>query len=122
MTPTSPTLRCALCPAVFADVEEGRRHLDEVHHDIAHDSGRDRVAQFLLPLRQRSEVAARNRRVNLTLAGTLCLAVGFYFLVLAPGTSSGLGGTVVNLQRMTLGETLSLMGAIFLAAAWRPLQ
>lgn len=29
---------------------------------------------------------------------------------------------VVNLQRLTMGETFTIVGAIFLAAAWRPRQ
>lgn len=48
--------------------------------------------------------------------GLLCLAIGLWFLVASPSEGEG----VVNLQRLTIGETSSIAGAIFLAAAMRP--
>ena len=52
----------------------------------------------------------------LTVIGILSLLIGLYFLLLAPGEGEG----VVNLQRLTIGETLSICGAVFLAAGMRP--
>lgn len=42
--------------------------------------------------------------------------VGLWFLVVQPSQ----GESIVNLQRLTIGETASIIGAIFLAAAIRP--
>ncbi len=68
--------------------------------------------------------------VVLTVIGLAFLAAGLYFLVLNPGVAvdrSGAGALaslvpdrVANLQRLAMGETFSIVGAIFLAAAWRP--
>lgn len=56
------------------------------------------------------------------LLGLGFLVAGLYFLILAPseGTSEYLGRDIANLHRLTLGQTFSIMGAIFLAAALRP--
>ncbi|MGE4366186.1 hypothetical protein [Thermomonas sp.] len=56
--------------------------------------------------------------------GGVCLAVGGYLLMDPTSAKAGpLGidiGKVVNLQLLTIGQTLAVMGAIFLAAAIRP--
>lgn len=53
--------------------------------------------------------------------GLCFLAIGLWYLVVSPGLGSALlGQDVVNLQKLTIGETSSIMGAIFLAAAARP--
>ncbi len=54
--------------------------------------------------------------------GLLFGCIGLWFLVVSPsiGTVELLGGDVVNLHRLALGETSSIVGAIFLAAAMRP--
>ena len=54
--------------------------------------------------------------------GIMFMLVGVYFLVVAPGEATGIGALpqVADLQRLTLGETCSLVGAIVLAAAVRP--
>jgi hypothetical protein len=54
--------------------------------------------------------------------GIVFLAVGFWFLLVSPGEGDAaiLGQTVVNLQRLTIGETSAIVGAIFLAAGIRP--
>jgi hypothetical protein len=61
----------------------------------------------------------------LTLVGFLFVAIGLYFLVLEPGAATGdytglVPSRVVNLQRLAMGETFTICGAVFLAAAWRP--
>jgi len=74
----------------------------------------------------------------LGLAGIGSLLVGLYFLVVAPGQPlpqnesqtqtttpassppSLLAGGVVNLQRLSLGETFTICGVILIAAEWRP--
>jgi len=55
------------------------------------------------------------------------MLAGLYFLLVAPGeTVSGLGALgqsdmrVANLHRLTLGETFTIVGAIFSGFAWRP--
>jgi hypothetical protein len=56
------------------------------------------------------------------LVGGLLLAVGFFFLVVNPseGGAELLGHQVVNLQRIYLGQTSAICGAVFLAAGMRP--
>jgi hypothetical protein len=38
-----------------------------------------------------------------------------YYLVVSPGL-----GDTVNLQRLTMGQTFTIVGAIFCGFAWRP--
>lgn len=58
------------------------------------------------------------------LIGLTCLAIGAYLLLDPTVTVPGYAGIdtekVANIHMMTLGETLSIVGAIFLAAALRP--
>lgn len=58
------------------------------------------------------------------LIGVACLAAGGYLLMDPTSAKAGpLGidiGQVVNLQLLTIGQTLAVIGAIFLAAAIRP--
>lgn len=58
----------------------------------------------------------------LTLLGLACLAIGLYYLVLEPGNpdGSGLSGGTVTIHRLYMGQTFTLAGVIFCAAAWRP--
>jgi hypothetical protein len=68
---------------------------------------------------EHSAIATVKERGNSLLCvaiGVACLVGALYFLVLNPGS----GGDIVNLQKMTLGETLGISGAVFFAAAWRP--
>ena len=53
--------------------------------------------------------------VRCLLFGLGSTGLGLYFLLIGPGD-----GGAANLQRLTLGETGMIVGAIFLAAAWRP--
>lgn len=55
--------------------------------------------------------------------GTLFLVVGLYFLF-NPSEPGAYGEVshVANIHRLTIGETLSIVGAIFLAAGLRPRQ
>ena len=53
--------------------------------------------------------------VRCLLCGLGSTGLGLYFLLTGPGD-----GGAGNLQRLTLGETGMIVGAIFLAAAWRP--
>ena len=50
------------------------------------------------------------------------MLVGVYFLAVAPGETTGFDALpqVANLHRLTIGETCSIVGAIFLAAGIRP--
>jgi hypothetical protein len=53
----------------------------------------------------------------------ISLAIGLYFL-LNPEAPAQYGSSyssgVVSIQKLTLGDTFTIVGAIFLAAAWRP--
>jgi uncharacterized membrane protein len=48
--------------------------------------------------------------------GLLFLVIGGWFLVLSPSQ----GGDIVNMQRLAIGQTSAIVGAIFLAAGIRP--
>ena len=85
-------------------------------------------------------VAQRSRSVEsgespgggspLTFVGLCCVVIGLYFLIIDPGTPvshEGLGvlgaampTQVVNLQKLAIGQALTVAGSVFLAAAWRP--
>ena len=58
------------------------------------------------------------------LLGLACLAAGAYFLIDPTIEVAGYAGIgtekVANIHKMTLGETLAILGAIFLAAGIRP--
>ena len=55
--------------------------------------------------------------------GLTCSVVGGYFLIVpSEGSAEFLGRSIelVNFHRLYLGQTLTIIGAIFLAAAIRP--
>lgn len=58
------------------------------------------------------------------LLGLACMAIGAYLLIDPTVSVPGYAGIgrekVANIHMMTLGETLSIVGAIFLAAGIRP--
>lgn len=55
----------------------------------------------------------------LGIIGILMVLGGAYFLVIEPGANTGLGN-IVNLQKLFVGQTLTLAGSVFVAAQWRP--
>jgi hypothetical protein len=44
--------------------------------------------------------------------GIVLASIGLYFLLVSPSS----GGDVINLQRLTIGETFAICGAIFIGA------
>jgi hypothetical protein len=54
--------------------------------------------------------------------GVILGGISVYFLVVAPGAAEAevLGRTIVNLQRLAIGETSRIAAAVFLAAGMRP--
>jgi polyferredoxin len=52
----------------------------------------------------------------LIVAGVLLLIIGVWYLVLVPGEDTVGLGTVVNLQRLYIGQTAAIVGGIFFAA------
>lgn len=52
------------------------------------------------------------------IAGVLLLLAGLYFLVLDPGSPAS--AEIINLQKISIGQTLSIVGAIFIGFQWRP--
>jgi len=63
-----------------------------------------------------SREETRGSVVACVILGVFFLVVGLYFLL----NPSNAGSDVANVHRLTLGETFSIMGAIFLAAGIRP--
>jgi hypothetical protein len=76
-----------------------------------------RPAANTTPSQERRSVGSESLCVGF---GIVFLAVGFWFLVINPGEGAILGLTVVNLQRIAIGQTSAIVGAIFLAAGIRP--
>jgi hypothetical protein len=57
--------------------------------------------------------------------GLVCAGVGLYFLLVAPGNPDAVsslegGAQIVNLQRLAIGQALTVSGAVFLAVALKP--
>jgi uncharacterized membrane protein YidH (DUF202 family) len=81
----------------------------------------DRVAREERTAREELERFTLHRgytTLSLLVAGIIFCAIGVWFLFLAPGAEGILAGqTVVNLQRLVIGQTCSIVGAIFLAAS-----
>jgi hypothetical protein len=82
--------------------------------------------------RPSSGVSESDKRTGLSAIGVLALAAGVYFLLHAEVPRESLGAVgqamdtfnvppVANLQRLIVGQTLALIGALFLGFAWRPL-
>ena len=53
------------------------------------------------------------RSYALGIIGILALATGLFFLLYMPSET-------VNLHRLGIGQTLAIIGALFIAAEWRP--
>jgi hypothetical protein len=104
------------------------RGFHTVPPDVAEARRQERAAQRERDQRESAERKQSVRRYTLAIAGAVFMLAGLYFLLVAPGeTVSGLGGLlgqsdtrIVNLQRLTLGETFTIVGAIFCGFAWRP--
>ena len=61
----------------------------------------------------------------LNILGFLALAIGLFFLLADPTEAPRTyliepGPRVINLHRAYIGQTFTIVGAVFLAAAWRP--
>ena len=71
------------------------------------------------------EETHEGRAMFCNVLGALCLLVGFWLLLNPEGPRDygSFGDTVppvVNLQKLYLGQTLAIVGAVFLAAGMRP--
>lgn len=77
------------------------------------------------PPRNTLAIGGASTTLLLTILGLLCAGVGLYYLLVEPSVPDatdflGTGRGIVNLHRLYLGQTLTIVGAIFLAVAWRP--
>jgi hypothetical protein len=52
--------------------------------------------------------------------GLLCTVIGLYLLIDPSAAKAIVGPSIANLHKLALGQTLTIVGAIFLAAAIRP--
>lgn len=66
-----------------------------------------------------SELVERGESSVLVWSGAVMMLIGLYFLV-SPGGGEVLGQEIVNIQKLTIGETFTISGAVLLAAALRP--
>lgn len=75
----------------------------------------------LIAKRQREDGSRDNetRAATCILLGIAFIAVGSYFLFVEPGVRTEYG-EVANLHRLTIGQTLAIMGSVFLAIGIRP--
>jgi hypothetical protein len=148
--------RCTVCGEQYNIRGRVWLHLEAVHRDIQRERINDHIVEEKAPGQDeepepatvaesaggtrgttatfKALAQAGRRTAALTATGSMCLAIGLFFLIVAPGepldpetalqlqrlTGRSAPSSVVNLQRLTIGETFSLMGTILLAAAWRP--
>lgn len=90
---------------------------DQLQAISASDGPKRELAAEVLGERSRPATARELARPKvLGILGLLALSGGFYFLVIEPGVVDN----VANLQRLFLGATLAAIGAVFIAAEWRP--
>ncbi|MBN2873111.1 MAG: hypothetical protein JXJ30_09400 [Halothiobacillaceae bacterium] len=61
----------------------------------------------------------KSRNIGMGVFGLVSLAVGMYLLIVSPGADSGAGG-IVNFHKLIIGQTFSVIGAIFVGIQWRP--
>lgn len=65
--------------------------------------------------RERAEAERNQVSTILLVAGVVLIGVGIYFLVASPSQSSFAGEALVNLHRLTIGETSVIAGVILFA-------
>jgi hypothetical protein len=121
LTPMTASGQPITCPSCHAQVHPGLRFCPHCGADTA-DAPERAVPAPAAPVTGRAPIDARGYEGLATVLWVLgCLfgAVGFYYLVLAPGEadSSLLERGVVNLHRLALGLAGSTGGAVFLSAA-----
>ena len=109
--------RCQKCgQGGFGNLEYASRHAEKLH-----DAPRGQVPDYIVDeetgLIAPPAQATWNPGPRCILLGFISLAVGLYFLLIAPGGSVG-GMQIANLHSLTLGETFTITGAIFLSAGW----
>ena len=71
---------------------------------------------------ERSQMAASDAEGHFVAIGVLALLIGLYFLLVPSGDSVEFGGRsmdVVNLHRLYIGQTSTIVGAMFLLAGLR---
>ncbi|MGM0985317.1 MAG: hypothetical protein ACQEXG_18175 [Pseudomonadota bacterium] len=67
----------------------------------------------------RSSDDSKPENFVLGVLGITCMAIGFYLLLVSPGADTEIGA-IVNLQKLSIGQTFSIVGATFIAVQWRP--
>jgi hypothetical protein len=123
---TSGTIECPRCRRTVPWTDQAWDSGAQACRDCVRGTQVTPLANDLMPMQGRS---TSQTRVALSVAGLLFFGIGMFLLFnpeappainrplpFAPESSG-----VVNLQRLFLGETFSIVGAVFLAAAWRPL-
>lgn len=63
----------------------------------------------------KSQVPDKDSIDIIIIVGVICIVIGLWFLLVAPSE----GGGIANIHRLTLGETFTIVGAIFVSAGWR---
>ncbi len=108
--PSEALYRCSKCGAgLFTSHDEARRHVESAHAGTSEES----IISVARP--RRSPILSGDPARRCVVLGSVSLALGLYFLIIAP--SEG-GAGIANLHRLTLGETFTITGAIFLSAGW----
>ena len=85
--------------------------------DVAEARRQKHAERLARETREAEEGTHSVRRLSLSIAGALFFATGMYYLVIAPAVGES---ETVNLQRLAMGETFTIVGAIFAGFAWRP--
>ena len=98
--------------SLFVTIERMGEKITFDHPDPA-DSFNCYVKDKLAEKTEGQTTPGGGRLYILGVIGILSLAVGLYFLFFS-------SGEMVNLHRLGIGQTLAIIGALFIAAEWRP--
>lgn len=84
-----------------------------LNHSKPSDSSGCIVKEEIEGASETQSKADNGRLYILGVVGILTLVAGLYFLLIVPEET-------INLHRLTIGQTLALIGAFFIAVEWRP--
>lgn len=76
----------------------------------------EREAREAKDAAEQAVTAKAGTGTGLAVIGIAIMIAGVYFLIVDPSGGDAYGRSVVNLQRLYLGQTAAIIGAIFFAA------
>lgn len=97
-----------------------RRDGASVNFDLPLSSSLESFGLFLVDEDVSSGDSVNTHSFALGILGVISLVAGLVFLVFNPLGAAHGSADIINLQGMFIGTSLSIVGAIFVAAEWRP--